>query len=107
MKPLLQLWLTSGLAIILSGGNLAHAGTFVPPANNRVDINFNADWLYVQGDVSSAQAQAFNDSSWTSVGLPHTTKFVTPENPTAYLGVSLVSKAFHHDQCLCRAENLH
>jgi fibronectin type 3 domain-containing protein len=94
MKSLLQLRLTSGLAIILSGASLAPAGTFVPPANNRVDINFNADWLYVQGDVSGAQDQAFNDSGWTSVGLPHTTKFVTPENPTAYLGVSWYRKHF-------------
>src|SRR5664280_1480173 len=94
MKPFLAPWLTSGLVIILSGASLIHAGTFVPPANNRLDINFNADWLCIQGDVANAQLQSFNDSSWTSVGLPHTTKFVSPENPTAYLGVSWYRKHF-------------
>ena len=94
MKPLLPPWLASGLMIMLSGGSLAHGGTFVPPANNRVDINFNADWLYVQGDVANAQLQSFDDSAWTSVELPHTTKFVTPEDPTAYLGVSWYRKHF-------------
>jgi fibronectin type 3 domain-containing protein len=82
------------LAIVLSSASLLNAGEFVPPANNRLDINFNANWLYVQGDVASAQLQAFNDSGWTSVGLPHTTKFVSPENITAYLGVSWYRKHF-------------
>jgi fibronectin type 3 domain-containing protein len=70
------------------------AAVFTPPTSNRVAIDFNADWLYVQGDVTGAQAQSFVDTSWTSVGLPHTTKFVSPENPTAYIGVSWYRKHF-------------
>jgi beta-galactosidase len=93
-KAVLLLKFAFGLGILSCGIGLGHAATFVPPANNRVDINFNADWLYVQGDVANAQLPAFNDSAWTSVGLPHTTKFVTPENPTAYLGVSWYRKHF-------------
>lgn len=94
MKPLLLSWLTSALVLMFPGAGMAHGGTFVPPANNRVDIDFNADWLYVQGDVPNAQLQALNDSGWTSVGLPHTTKFVSPEDPAAYLGVSWYRKHF-------------
>jgi fibronectin type 3 domain-containing protein len=94
VKAVLLLKFMFELGILSCGIGLVHAATFVPPANNRVDINFNADWLYVQGDVSGAQAQAFNDSSWTSVGLPHTTKFVSPEDPTAYIGVSWYRKHF-------------
>ncbi len=70
------------------------AATFVPPASNRVVIDFNADWLYIQGDVSGAQAQNFADTGWTSVGLPHTTKLVSPEDPYAYIGVSWDRKHF-------------
>ena len=93
-KAVLLLKFTFELGILSCGIGLVHAATFVPPANNRVDINFNADWLYVQGDVANAQLPAFNDSAWTSVGLPHTTKFVSPESPTAYLGVSWYRKHF-------------
>jgi hypothetical protein len=87
-------WLAAGVVVYFGWFSLVWAGTFVPPANNRVDINFNADWLYVQGDVANAQLQGFNDGSWTSVGLPHTTKFVSPEDPTAYIGVSWYRKHF-------------
>ena len=86
--------LVAGLGLISPTFSVIHADPFVPPASNRLLIDFNADWLYVQGDVSNAQLQAFNDTGWTSVGLPHTTKFVSPENPTAYLGVSWYRKHF-------------
>jgi fibronectin type 3 domain-containing protein len=83
------------LAILfLAGACPVFADIFAPPASNRLQIDFNADWLYVQGDVSNAQLQAFNDSAWAGVGLPHTTKFVSPENPTAYIGVSWYRKHF-------------
>jgi fibronectin type 3 domain-containing protein len=76
----------------LTGASPVFADIFVPPASNRLQIDFNAGWLYVQGDVSNAQLQAFGDGTWASVGLPHTTKFVSPENPAAYLGVSWYRK---------------
>jgi hypothetical protein len=89
------------MACLLAGGLLAgsaimpvRADSLTPPANNRVDINFNADWRYAQGDVGGAQAVAFNEASWTSVGLPHTTRFVSPEDPLPYLGVSWYRKHF-------------
>ncbi|MGD0087522.1 MAG: glycoside hydrolase family 2 TIM barrel-domain containing protein [Verrucomicrobiota bacterium] len=88
------LCLMTGLGIISSASNLVHAGVYVPPISNRLMIDFNAGWLYLPGDVANAQLPSFNDSTWTSVGLPHTTKFVSPENPTAYLGVSWYRKHF-------------
>ncbi|MGH7980334.1 MAG: glycoside hydrolase family 2 protein, partial [Limisphaerales bacterium] len=86
--------LMAGLSVLLSLPTLVGADSYTPPVSNRLEINFNAGWLYTQGDVSNAQLQAFNDGAWTSVGLPHTTKFVSPENPTAYLGVSWYRKHF-------------
>ena len=67
------------------------------PATNRVDLNFNVDWKYFMGDVSGADAKAYNDSGWTYVDLPHSTKFVTPEDPNAYLGISWYRKHFSVD----------
>ena len=45
---------------------------YVPPANNRVDLNFNYDWRFIKSDVAGASAVGFDDSSWTPVSLPHT-----------------------------------
>ena len=45
---------------------------YVPPANNRVDLNFNYDWKFYKADVTGAQAVGFNDSQWAAVSLPHT-----------------------------------
>ncbi|HKW30394.1 MAG TPA: glycoside hydrolase family 2 TIM barrel-domain containing protein [Verrucomicrobiae bacterium] len=50
----------------------AAAQTYTPPANNRVDINLDSGWRFVQQDVSGAPATNFDDSSWTSLNLPHT-----------------------------------
>jgi hypothetical protein len=82
------------IILFLTATDPVFADIFVPPASNRLQIDFNAGWLYVQGDVSNAQLQAVGDGAWTSVGLPHTTKYVSPENPTAYLGVSWYRKHF-------------
>jgi hypothetical protein len=64
------------------------------PTTNRVNLNFNMDWKYYMGDVSGADTKAYNDSEWTYVDLPHSTKFVTPEDPNAYLGISWYRKHF-------------
>ncbi len=44
---------------------------YVPPANHRVDLNFNYDWKFIKQDVPGAQAVGFDDSAWTAVSLPH------------------------------------
>jgi hypothetical protein len=68
------------------------------PSRTRLELNFNLDWKYNQGDSSGAEVMAFNDSRWTYVDLPHSTKFVTPEDPNAYLGISWYRKHFKVDQ---------
>jgi hypothetical protein len=70
---------------------------YTPPTTNRVNIIFNTDWKFNQGDVSGAQATAFSDTAWTYVDLPHTTKFVTPDDPNAALSISWYRKHFTVD----------
>jgi len=74
-----------------SGGGGA-GGTVV--SNSRIDINFDVDWRFQRMDVTGADAQAFADSSWGYVDLPHTPKFVTPEDNTAYSGLMWYRKHF-------------
>jgi beta-galactosidase len=45
---------------------------YVPPTTARVKYNFDMDWLFLQSNVSGAQAYGYNDSSWTTVSTPHT-----------------------------------
>ncbi len=71
--------------------------TRVPSEGNRVLINFNLDWKYQPGEVEGAQETIFDDSSWTYVDTPHTTKFVTPQDALADLGVSWYRKHFTLD----------
>jgi hypothetical protein len=73
------------------------ANTPLPPLGDRLELNFNPDWKYAAGDASGAEEAAFNDSGWGTVNLPHSTKFVTPEDPEAYLGVSWYRKHFAVD----------
>ena len=50
----------------------ATAQTYAPPTNHRADINLDSGWRFIQQDVTGAQATNFDDSSWTSLNLPHT-----------------------------------
>jgi hypothetical protein len=61
---------------------------------SRVTINFDVDWKFQQSDVAGADAKAFVDTAWAYVDLPHTPKFVTPEDPNAYAGVMWYRKHF-------------
>jgi len=63
---LLSGWISSGF--LMTGT----AQTYIPPANNRVDINLDSGWRFIQQNVPGAQATNFDDSSWTNVNLPHT-----------------------------------
>ena len=76
------------------GGTPTPTAAAVPFSGSRQNIDFNLDWKYLQGDLSGADAKAFDDSKWTYVDPPHSTKFVTPEDPNAYLGVSWYRKHF-------------
>ncbi len=77
-----------------TGGFVALAGA---NAGGRSDINFNLDWKYQKGDVTGANAAAYDDSTWAYVDLPHSTEFVTPESPNAYVGISWYRKHFTLD----------
>src|SRR5208283_1847029 len=50
----------------------AAANAYAPPASPRVTYNFNPGWKFIRQDVPGADNPAFDDSSWTNVGLPHT-----------------------------------
>jgi hypothetical protein len=67
---------------------------YKPPDGNRVTKNFNRDWKYLEGDADEADARAYDDAGWTYVDQPHSTKFVKPEDPFAYAGVSWYRKHF-------------
>jgi hypothetical protein len=84
------------LAIALIGSSImgTAASAYTPPATNRVDIDFNGNWKYFQGDASGAQATAFADDSWESVVLPHSTKFITPDDFSNFSGISWYRKHF-------------
>jgi hypothetical protein len=92
-----------------SGSGVAGVGDYLPPdaglidpaadgggagVVERVDVSFNVDWRYHEGDVAGADAKAFDDTSWTYVDVPHSTRFTTPESPNAYLGVSWYRRHF-------------
>ena len=63
------------------GGSAGHGGTggSSPPAGlvNNYDgarsttVSFDTAWKFHLGDVSGAQATTFDDSSWTSLDVPH------------------------------------
>jgi beta-galactosidase/beta-glucuronidase len=80
--------------LALPGCSSSPAATALPPSVSRQTIDFNLDWKYFQGDVNGADAKVFDDAKWIYVDLPHSTKFVTPEDPNAYLGVSWYRKHF-------------
>ena len=37
----------------------------------RETVNFNREWKFQLGDVSGAEAVAFNDAAWEGANLPH------------------------------------
>jgi autotransporter-associated beta strand protein len=41
------------------------------PVGGRVVTNFNQSWKFQLGDYSGAQTNTYNDTLWSSVGLPH------------------------------------
>ena len=80
----------------LSTDSTSTGGTTVVSGRTS-DVNFNLDWKYQKGNVTGADAAAFDDSTWGYVDLPHSTEFVTPETPNAYTGISWYRKHFAKD----------
>jgi beta-galactosidase len=48
------------------------AQTYAPPPPARADVLLDAGWRFIRQDVSGAQTNGFDDSSWTNLNLPHT-----------------------------------
>lgn len=46
----------------------------------RESVGLNSDWSFFRGDPSGAQNPSFNDSSWTSIDLPHTYNAIDGQN---------------------------
>jgi autotransporter-associated beta strand protein len=58
---MLPLVLAAALLICAHGAN----------ASGRVVTNFNQSWKFQLGDYGGAQVNGYNDTLWSSVGLPH------------------------------------
>jgi beta-galactosidase len=53
------------------GGSGGQGGAGNAGGGSRQIINMNQSWKFLLGDYSSAQMPSYNDTSWNSVGLPH------------------------------------
>jgi hypothetical protein len=87
----------SGSGGASGAAGVAGAGAVGGGVTTRVNLNFNLDWRFHSGDASGAEASGFDDSAWSYVDLPHSTDWVTPETPSALLGVSWYRKHFSVD----------
>ena len=65
-KLIFVFYLAGAMAISL------RAQLYTPPASERVDINLDAGWKFIRQDAAGAQANGFDDSTWTNLSLPHT-----------------------------------
>src|ERR1035438_670039 len=65
----------AGLPILAGAGRAAFAAApaarYAPPPSPRSRLNFNLGWRFIRDDAAGAEAPAFDDSQWTTVGTPH------------------------------------
>jgi beta-galactosidase len=61
---------TGGKAAGGSGGGQGGSGG-ASSSSPRIIQNFNQSWKFMVGDYTGAQANAYDDSAWNPVGLPH------------------------------------
>ena len=61
----------------------------------RLIQNFNQSWKFKRADVSGAAATTFDDSSWDSVGLPHSLISPTSRLDLLLCRLRLVPEALH------------
>jgi beta-galactosidase len=68
-------FLALGLPVVLGRSYPAFAAPapapYTPPRSPRTTLNFNYDWRFIREDVPGAEAEAFDDSQWSSVATPH------------------------------------
>ena len=70
-RPFLTLATAALLACACAPGFLR--ADYTPPPSDHLDLNFDYDWKFsIDGKVDGAEAPGFDDSSWSTVSLPHT-----------------------------------
>jgi beta-galactosidase len=71
----------SAVIFLLSGvilpGFSPRAAQYTPAQSNRVELNFNTNWLYAPSDVPGGQSATLDESAFSKVCLPHTNKVIT------------------------------
>ncbi len=82
-----------------SGGQIgSDGGTSSPDGGQaiapRLIQNFNQSWKFQRADVSGAEATTFDDSSWGSVGLPHSFGLPYFMSSSFYVGYGWYRKHF-------------
>jgi hypothetical protein len=68
-------------------------GTSAP--SNRQQVNINQFWKFKLADVPSAQATSFDDTSWSTVGLPHSFSLPYFSSLQFYTGYGWYRKHFN------------
>lgn len=71
-QPLLAAALARDRRGRLRGHRQRPDGGFGPPPSKRQDIDLSDSWRFIRADVGGAEQIDFDDSSWSSIGLPHT-----------------------------------
>jgi len=69
--PLLCGWTPIFFFILLVSILSLNAQVYTPPATGRTDIILDANWRFIEQNISGAQATNYDDSSWSNVSLPH------------------------------------
>ena len=78
------------------------AELYNPPASPRTNILLDAGWQFVRQDVPGAQNTGFNDSTWTTLNLPHTWNNLDGQNGLKdyYRGIGWYRKHYPVDKNL-------
>ena len=91
-----------GLFVGLGARLPGAAELYNPPASPRTNILLNAGWQFVRQDVPGAQNTGFNDSTWTTLNLPHTWNNLDGQNGLKdyYRGIGWYRKHYPVDKNL-------
>lgn len=82
MKPLTNCAvLTALLAILQTGISPGEAVPSSPPRVSRITAPFDSDWRFFKGDAPGAEDQAFDDTKWRTLNVPHDWSIEGPFDP--------------------------
>ena len=65
-----------------------------PGAGLRESLNFNREWKFQLGDVTGADAKAFDDANWSNANLPHSFSLPYFASEIFYVGYGWYRKHF-------------